>query len=378
MFDEIMQVSVVDILLCALHHNVLRAVPPQPIFAGNNWAMAQWGAETLALLHLTVMMRILMAHTITEVHTSTLLVVGANLFILLGKFNVGAHRLKSLGISEHILCYFMIWNLHDVFHRFVFVDFLGHVLMGSDSAVVSMGAGILCSVQSGERHHYLTKLRMRIMSHDRYRWHRFAVQEDCRVFGGYRFEQNLSYLDDWLSKMTAQQSHIIRVYKPDECQGCGRAASDTVPSPWPDLEPGRLLNLVPPLCRGCWLRLLVRRKGVGECGERGFKSPISDWHSQANRETADLMDGDATQRSAAEAEAADDAVRPPHDPAGDAEAHALAAADGTLEAAAAALAVAIPGAREAALAAVAAAAADGDFCNAEQELPAWGGQQWAV
>ena len=36
--------------------------------------------------------------------------MGENLFVLIGVFGVGQHRLRSLGLSEYTIRYFLAWN----------------------------------------------------------------------------------------------------------------------------------------------------------------------------------------------------------------------------------------------------------------------------
>ena len=116
----------------------------------------------------------------------------------------------------------------------------------------------------------------------RYRWHLFGIQEDARVFAGYRYEQNESYLRTWLSRQKTT-SQIFPPPDPDHCQGCN--SEHTVDNPYPnaayvDREGGFQLN--PPLCSWCWLRKLVDSEGVRTAGDRGFVGYMNKWRFSAN------------------------------------------------------------------------------------------------
>ena len=261
---------------------------PQPIIADDDWASARWGAETLALFYLIAMMQIAMAHTISSVQLNTLLTVGADLFVLLGKFGVGRHRLRSLGYSEFVLCYFLAWNARDVFARFTFTDFWG-VASG-----LCLGLGIFGAVQSGERHHGLTKRNMRTAPHDKYRWQRHGVQEDLRVFAANRVKPDRNYYELWLEKLNNSRS-ILGSRKDRGCSGCARQVEQCIECPYDDLMPHEVkdgekeLRLIPPLCRACWLRLLIHRQGVRTSGDRGFVATVKRWHAAASLRTHRLL-----------------------------------------------------------------------------------------
>ena len=328
--------------------------PPKPIIAGDDWATARWGAETLAIFYLITMMQIAMKHTISEGELETLLQVGASMFCLLGKFGVGRHRLRSLGLSEFVLCYFMAWNARDVFQRFMFASF------GGLATGLSLGLGILGSVQSGERHHGLTKMRMRFSPHDRYRWHRHGVSEDVRVFAGNRFNPEPSYYDNWLAGLDHKRS-ILGPATDGGCTGCGRSVCVECPyvcmTPHVAKEDEHNIRLVPPLCRWCWLRLLIHRQGVGTPAQRGFVGIVKEWHAKANAQHHALLAG-ATEDEQRDARVADGTLGDDRDvdpDDGDSDETAL------VDAAATALASAVsPEDENAALAAAAAPDYDSD------------------
>ena len=67
------------------------------------------------------------------------------------------------------------------------------------------------------------------------------------------------------------------------------------------------IRLVPPLCRGCWLRLLVHRQGVGTPALRGFVGIVKEWHAKANAQHHALLAG-ATEDEQRDARVADGAL----------------------------------------------------------------------
>ena len=80
----------------------------------DTWEALQWAAEALVLTYVIGLMRIAMAHTITRAQSPMLVSMGASLFVLIGAFGVGRHRLRALGSSECIICYyFMAWNAQE-------------------------------------------------------------------------------------------------------------------------------------------------------------------------------------------------------------------------------------------------------------------------
>ena len=135
------------------------------------------------------------------------------------------------------------------------------------------------SVQSGERDHGLTKMRMRFSPHGRYRWHRHGVSEDVRVFAGNRFNPGASYYDNWLAGLDHKRS-ILGPATDGGCTGCGRSVCVECPyvcmTPHVAKEDEHNIRLVPPLCRGCWLRLLIHRQGVGTPALRGFVGIVKE------------------------------------------------------------------------------------------------------
>ena len=131
----------------------------------DDWASACYAAGTLYVLMIVYMMSICMSGRLTRAKLSGLVITGASLFVLIGKFQVGRHRQRQLGLSEHILCYFMPWNLADTFDRFRFIrneDWISGTIPEEE---VSLGGRDRAAVQSGERKHALTKRRSATLGH---------------------------------------------------------------------------------------------------------------------------------------------------------------------------------------------------------------------
>lgn len=126
-----------------------------------DWDAAVCAAEGLTMMMIVRMMMILMAHTMDEDQLSVLETLGKDLLAAVVLFGVGLHRKRKIGFKENMLCYHVCWNHRRYFRRFRFANCKGEVQHAHSGRGLSLGGGVIGSVQSGERHHAFTKRRKR-------------------------------------------------------------------------------------------------------------------------------------------------------------------------------------------------------------------------